>query len=110
MGFLGIILQGGLIGRLVRQFGEVKLVAAGFISATAGFALMGFTYHLPGLLAASSIASFGTGVLRPALTPQSAVLDPQSKPPPGTKLTDVTVKVVPNIGVVQRAVRGAEIV
>jgi MFS family permease len=29
---------------------------------------MGFTYRLPGLLAASSIASFGTGILRPALT------------------------------------------
>jgi MFS transporter, DHA1 family, tetracycline resistance protein len=68
VGFLGIILQGGLIGRLVRRFGEEKLVAAGFVSATAGFALMGFTYRLPALLAASSIASFGTGVLRPALT------------------------------------------
>ena len=68
VGFLGIILQGGLIGRLVRKFGEEKLVFAGFVTATAGFALMGFTYRLPGLLVASSIASFGTGVLRPALT------------------------------------------
>jgi len=68
VGFLGIILQGGLIGRLVRRFGEEKLVSSGFLSATAGFALMGFTYRLPGLLVASSIASFGTGVLRPALT------------------------------------------
>lgn len=68
VGFLGIILQGGLIGRLVRIFGEEKLVTSGFISATAGFALIGFVYRLPGLLLASSIASFGTGVLRPALT------------------------------------------
>jgi DHA1 family tetracycline resistance protein-like MFS transporter len=68
VGFLGIILQGGLIGRLVRKFGEEKLVYAGFVTATAGFGLMGFTYRLPGLLVASSIASFGTGVLRPALT------------------------------------------
>jgi MFS transporter, DHA1 family, tetracycline resistance protein len=68
VGFLGIILQGGLIGRLVRRFGEEKLVSSGFLSATAGFGLMGFTYRLPGLLVASSIASFGTGVLRPALT------------------------------------------
>ncbi len=67
-GFLGIVLQGGLIGRLVRRFGEEKLVASGFSSATVGFALMGFTRNLPGLLATSSIASFGTGVLRPALT------------------------------------------
>ena len=68
VGFLGIILQGGLIGRLVKRFGEEKLVAVGFLTATAGFAYMGFTYHLTGLLVASSIASFGTGVLRPALT------------------------------------------
>jgi MFS transporter, DHA1 family, tetracycline resistance protein len=68
VGFLGIILQGGLIGRLVRRFGEEKLVAAGFISATAGFGLMGFTYHLPSLLVASTLASLGTGMLRPALT------------------------------------------
>jgi MFS family permease len=68
VGFLGIILQGGLIGRLVKRFGETKLVSSGFISATAGFALIGFMYHLPGLLVASTLASFGTGVLRPALT------------------------------------------
>ncbi len=68
VGFLGIILQGGLIGRLVKRFGEMKLVSAGFISATVGFALIGFMYHLPGLLVASTLASFGTGVLRPALT------------------------------------------
>ncbi len=68
VGFLGIILQGGLIGRLVKRFGEEKLVASGFVAATVGFSLIGFTYHLTGLLVASSIASFGTGVLRPALT------------------------------------------
>jgi DHA1 family tetracycline resistance protein-like MFS transporter len=68
VGFLGIILQGGLIGRLVKRFGETRLVSAGFISATVGFALIGFMYHLPGLLVASTLASFGTGVLRPALT------------------------------------------
>ena len=68
VGFLGIILQGGLIGRLVRRFGEDNLVYSGFVTATAGFAMIGFSYRLPGLLVASSISSFGTGVLRPALT------------------------------------------
>ena len=32
LGLLGIILQGGLIGRLVKKYGEVKLVLAGFIA------------------------------------------------------------------------------
>jgi hypothetical protein len=42
-------------------------------------------------------------VLRPTITAPSAVIDPQPQPP-GSKLTDVTVQVVPNIGVGQRAV------
>ena len=63
-----LIVGAVLAQRAVKRFGEEKLVSSGFLSATAGFALMGFTYRLPGLLVASSIASFGTGVLRPALT------------------------------------------
>ncbi len=68
VGFLGIILQGGLIGRLVKRVGERNLVWSGFMAATIGFALLGFTYRLPELLAVSAISSYGTGVLRPALT------------------------------------------
>ena len=68
VGMLGIILQGGLIGRLVKWLGESKLVTTGFIAATAGFVMIGLTYRVPGLLVAAGIASFGTGVLRPALT------------------------------------------
>jgi len=68
VGFLGIILQGGLIGRLVRRFGETRLVSWGFFTATVGFALIGFSYRLPSLLVASTLSSFGTGTLRPALT------------------------------------------
>ena len=68
VGFLGIILQGGLIGRLVKAVGETKLVRAGFLAAAVGFALLGFTYRIPMLLAVSAIATIGTGALRPALT------------------------------------------
>lgn len=68
VGFLGIILQGGLIGRLVKRFGETKLVVAGFLSAAIGYAALGFVYSIPMLLAVATVASFGSGVLRPALT------------------------------------------
>ena len=68
LGFLGIILQGGLIGRLVKKFGEVKIIQAGFLAAAVGFALLGFTFQIPALLAVSALASAGTGVLRPAIT------------------------------------------
>ena len=37
VGFLGIILQGGLIGRLVERFGEATLAAAGFVSLVLGY-------------------------------------------------------------------------
>src|SRR5690606_33657007 len=40
-GFLGIVLQGGLIGRLVQRYGEPALVGAGFLSLSAGMLLLG---------------------------------------------------------------------
>src|SRR6185436_16726362 len=47
-GFLGIILQGGILGRLVKKVGEPPLAVAGFVAA--------------------AISSFGNGVLRPVIT------------------------------------------
>jgi MFS family permease len=67
-GLLGIILQGGLIGRLVKRFGEYRLGVAGFIACAAGYLLIGFTYTLAMLLWVTVINSFGTGVLRPVIT------------------------------------------
>ena len=67
-GLLGIILQGGLIGRLVKRFGEVKLITAGFVAAAIGYSVLGFSATLAVLLVAASFASFSNGVLRPALT------------------------------------------
>jgi multidrug resistance protein len=68
IGFLGIILQGGLIGRFVRWFGDWGLVRYGFLAGIAGFAALGWTYSLVPLLIAGVVIAFGTGVLRPALT------------------------------------------
>lgn len=69
-GIIGIIMQGGILGRLVRTFGEMKLVVAGFITAAIGYALLGFTHSLWLLLVCATFNSFGNGVLRPALTSQ----------------------------------------
>lgn len=68
LGFLGVILQGGLMGRLVKMFGEINLVRAGFFFAMVGLAVLGFTYGIPLLLVVSAAASLGTGMNRPALT------------------------------------------
>lgn len=67
VGFLGLILQGGLIGRLVKKFGERKLVRAGFAFSAVGFGLLAWTRTLGQLLAASTVNA-GSGVIRPAVT------------------------------------------
>lgn len=68
VGFLGIILQGKLLGPMVERFGELNLVIAGFLSAAIAYAVLGFTYGIPLLLGVSTLSAFGNGVLRPALT------------------------------------------
>jgi MFS transporter, DHA1 family, tetracycline resistance protein len=68
LGLLGVILQGGLIGRLVKAFGELTLVRAGFFLGMVGLAALGFTYSVPLLLLVAAVSSSGTGVIRPALT------------------------------------------
>lgn len=67
-GFLGVILQGGLIGRLVKWLGEAKLVKSGFLCTAIGYGALGFIYRIPDLLGITAVASYGTGVLRPAVT------------------------------------------
>ncbi len=69
-GFLGILWQGGLIGRLVKKYGEYKLCLIGFVTLVAGYVLIS---QIPGdaiapLLVVTAVTSFGNGVLRPAIT------------------------------------------
>jgi DHA1 family tetracycline resistance protein-like MFS transporter len=68
VGVLSIILQGGLIGRLVRALGEWRLAQTGFALAALGFGILAFTFDIPKLLIVAAITSAGTGVLRPVLT------------------------------------------
>ena len=68
VGFLGVILQGGLIGRLVKWLGEPKLVKSGFLCTAIGYGVLGFIHGIPELLGISAVASYGTGVVRPAVT------------------------------------------
>ena len=66
-GLLGGILQGGLLGRMVKRFGERPLMAAGFIAVAVGYATLGLTYTVAQLAFVISISAFG-GVVRPVVT------------------------------------------
>jgi DHA1 family tetracycline resistance protein-like MFS transporter len=67
-GFLGIILQGGLIGRLVKRFGEPPLVAVGFAAMSGAYLMLGVSHEVAPLIGVATLAAFGHGVLRPTLT------------------------------------------
>jgi DHA1 family tetracycline resistance protein-like MFS transporter len=68
VGFLGIILQGGLIGRLVKRFGEPALVHVGFATLVVSYLALGLIHGIGWLVVVSTISSFGNGVLRPTLS------------------------------------------
>jgi len=68
VGFLGIILQGALMGRLVKWLGERTLVWTGFGVASGVGAWLAWTFTIPQLLVNTTFGSYGTGVLRPAVT------------------------------------------
>jgi len=67
-GVLGVLLQGGLIGRLSARVGESKLVAWGFGALGLGYLILGPARAIPQLVVATTISSFGNAVLRPTLT------------------------------------------
>jgi MFS family permease len=68
VGALGIILQGGFVGRLAKRYGESALVSAGFASLVVAYIILGPSSTIAWLAVVSTISSFGNGVLRPALT------------------------------------------
>lgn len=67
-GLIGILIQGGMIGRLVKKLGEPRLALAGFATMAIGYGMLGWAMTLPILLVLTAISSFGSAVTRPAIT------------------------------------------
>ena len=67
-GFIGIIMQGGVVGRAVKWLGERRVVQIGFLASLLGDVAIGFTRTVEQLLVVSGLASIGGAGLRPALT------------------------------------------
>jgi MFS family permease len=66
-GLLGAILQGGLLGRLVKRFGEKNLLALGFVSVILGYVTLGFAFTVAQLAVVITISALG-GMVRPVVT------------------------------------------
>lgn len=67
-GFLGIFLQGGIIGALVKRLGEPWVIRAGFASLALGLGSLALVHEVQGLALAATFVSFGSSALRPAIT------------------------------------------
>ena len=67
-GLIGVLIQGGGIGSLVKTFGENRLVQMGFLTMAVGFALLSGVHAIPYLLIAIGLLTFGSAILRPSLT------------------------------------------
>src|SRR5205085_2072053 len=80
--FMGVIvatIQGGLVGRLAKRFGERTLVAVGTASYTLGLALVPLIWRVPLLYLVAFFISIGTGLCYPCLTSLVTKASPQSE-------------------------------
>lgn len=68
IGFIIVIMQGGLVGPLVKRFGEKGVMIAGLILLAAGLALLPWSTQLGVLLAALGILSAGDGAATPTIS------------------------------------------
>jgi len=76
-GIVIVLMQGGLVGRLVKRWGERSLLITGLVMLAAGLALLYWSTNLALLLVALGIVSIGDGAVTPVV---SALLSFASPP------------------------------
>src|SRR6266480_7969627 len=76
-GILIVLMQGGLVGRLVKRWGERSLLITGLVMLAAGLALLYWSTNLALLLVALGIVSISDGAVTPMI---SALLSFASPP------------------------------
>ena len=67
LGLISAILQGGLIGRLTRRFGEERLLPCGLALIAAGLLALPFAHGMPILAPALTGLALGMGLMQPSL-------------------------------------------
>lgn len=68
VGVLSAAVQGGLIGRLARRFGEERLLLAGLAAICVGLIVTPLAYTLPALLGGTAFMALGMGLTQPSIS------------------------------------------
>ena len=68
VGVLGATVQGGLVGRASRRFGERALLLTGLAATAAGLGLLATTHRLGAVLAVLPVVALGMGFVMPSLS------------------------------------------
>ena len=67
VGIMAAMVQGGLVGKLAKRFGETNLVIQGAAALALGMLLIPFTNSLATLLGAMIIVAYGFSIITPSL-------------------------------------------
>lgn len=68
IGIIVIIMQGGLVGRLVKRWDEQKVMFAGLILLACGLVVLAFSYQLALMLVSLGLLSIGDGAISPTIS------------------------------------------
>jgi MFS transporter, DHA1 family, tetracycline resistance protein len=79
--FCGVVtaLVQGVIGRLVKMFGERRLIGVSLVFAGIGLAILPFVKSLPGILFGLAVLALGSGINRPPTLGLISILTPPNE-------------------------------
>jgi DHA1 family tetracycline resistance protein-like MFS transporter len=78
-GVVIVLMQGGLVGQLVKRWGERSLLIAGLVMLAAGLALLSWSTNLALLLVALGIVSISDGAVTPMISALLSFASPPTK-------------------------------
>jgi len=79
VGILVVLVQGGMIHRLTKKYGEKICVEIGTVLVAVGLILTPLTHSIPGLYVALAFLAFGSGINTPANQSMLSKLAPQER-------------------------------
>lgn len=68
MGVIMVAMQGGLVGKLAKRYGEIRLITLGFLICTVSLGSFGSVRSLWAMVASLAVLGLGHGMLHPSLS------------------------------------------